>query len=506
MKPLKHYQPFFDDLSTGLYPTTVQHFFAVNGKVSGSVGAIGEIGDDIVAVLHGPRGCAWHYRDSARRRHQPFYPLYTSDLTEEEIIFGGQEKLRTTIQDIWTSRHPKLILVVPTPISDILNDDIAAVCREARDEGIPVVSIKSELFSHRDKNYSKNRLKAIAEQKVGGDNRLEMELKGCGFTEALCALVNHVMEPQERVARSVNIETVGWGGEGLLALREIETLLNRCGVTVNCWIPSSPLESIRRAPAAELNLVKRVRWARMMRDRFGIDYLHLDTATRYVGFDGIATFYRDIAQKLRIEDEMEPVLAQAMETARAQTAQARQSLSGHRCALVSRGLQSAPFDIKIYAGDYGVRIDTVCVILTESARRNMELTDELQQKLMDRVRVAIALYSPGTQIAFNPDEAALDAVLSRCDAIIGTSDFTLEGRGAPLIPASIETTSLSFESYVRNVRRMARRVENCRTREHLILNDLGFTRENYPRFENRETIAARQMWERMWLRRKEEEP
>ena len=50
-----------------------------------------------------------------------------------------------------------------------------------------VVGVQSELFSHRDKNYTRNRLKELARQTITGDNRLEMELKGCGFTEALYA-------------------------------------------------------------------------------------------------------------------------------------------------------------------------------------------------------------------------------------------------------------------------------------------------------------------------------
>ena len=319
---LEHYQLFFEDIAAGFYPSTVQHAFAVNGKVSGSVGAVGEMGG-VAAVLHGPRGCAWHYRYSARRRHQPFYELYSSDLTEQEIIFGGRDKLSNTIREVYEKQKPGLVMVIPTPISDILNEDIFSVCQELRAQGIPVVSVKSELFSHRDKNYSKNRLKAIAQQKVNGDTRLDMDIKGCGFTEALCALVTQVMEPQEKICRSINIETIGWGGEGLLALREMEKFLLQCGIQVNCWIPSSPLEELKKAPAAELNVVKRIRWARMMKESFGTDYLHLDGTGRYLGLRGILSFYRDMAGKLGIEEELEPILAAAREKARQDTEEER---------------------------------------------------------------------------------------------------------------------------------------------------------------------------------------
>ena len=168
-----------------------------------------------------------------------------------------------------------------------------SVCAELRREGISVVGVQSELFSHRDKNYTRNRLKELTRQTITGDNRLEMELKGCGFTEALYALVEQVMEPSAQIPHSINIETVGWGSEGKAALRELEVFLNGCGIQVNTWIPSAPLSSLVHAPAAELNLVKRVRWARRMREKFGTAYLHIGGAGRYAGLDGICTFYRD---------------------------------------------------------------------------------------------------------------------------------------------------------------------------------------------------------------------
>lgn len=269
------YQIFFDELSNKMYPSTQLHSFGVNGKISGSVSAIGEMGNGIIGVIHGPMGCAYHYRYSVRRRHQPFYSLLSSDLTEQDIIFGGEEKLRQTILDAWQRYHPRWIFIIPTPVSDVLNEDIQSVAAELRREGIPVTAIQSELFSHRDKNFNRNRLKELSLKKITGDNRLELELKGCGFTEALYSLVEQVMQPQEKLPRSINIETINWGSEGRMVLREMEEFLSRCGISVNCWIPSSDMAQLAAAPAAELNLVRRVRWARRMKEKFGTDYIHI---------------------------------------------------------------------------------------------------------------------------------------------------------------------------------------------------------------------------------------
>ena len=113
---------------------------------------------------------------------------------------------------------------------------------------------------------------------------------------------------------SVNIETVGWGSEGRMVLREIGQTLEQAGASVNTWIPSATVEQLKKAPAAQLNLVKRVRWARRMKELFGTDYLLMNDSGRYVGLDGISCFYRDVAEKLGLREPMEQVICR--ETAR----------------------------------------------------------------------------------------------------------------------------------------------------------------------------------------------
>lgn len=498
------YPLFFEELSTAMYPSTLIHSFGVNGKISGSVGAIGEMSGKIAAVLHSPIGCGFHYRFSARRRHQPFFELYTTDLTEREIIFGGCEKLLQTCREIWETEHPDLIYIIPSPISDIINDDILPAAEQLRQEGIPVVAIQSELFSHRDKTYANRRLKELSRQKIGSREKLEIELKGCGFTEALYALVNQVMEPQTIIPHSVNIETVGWGSDGCRVLREIEAFLNKCGITVNTWIPSAELESLKKAPAAELNLVNRIRWAKRMKERFGTDYLFLNNPGRYEGLDGIALFYREIAEKLHMTETVEPILNREVDRVREEISPIRQEISGYRCCLVCRGLQSPPYELKKYAAEFGIQVDTIMIRLTEAMRMTNDITPDVENNLMSRLNDAIALYSPGAKVLLNPTPEEMKAVFAGVDAVVGTDDFSLEGLGAPLIPAAADVTSPSFECYIRNHKRFLQRLRTAQQRSALLLSRMPFNTETYPRIETESTIAARKMWELMWLDRRRE--
>lgn len=495
----------YDELAIQMYPSGLLHHFGVNGKVSGSIGAIGEM-QGVIPIIHGPAGCAFHYRYSARRRHEPFYNVMTSALEQPEIICGGEEKLKEEIRKIWKRYAPGLILIVPSPVSDILNEDLLEVARSLREqEGIPVAAVKSELFSHRDKNYTRNRMKELANQKITGDNRLSTDLKGCGFTEVLTALVEQVMEPCEKEPLSINIETVGWGSEGVRALPEIEQFLNRAGVRVNTWIPSAPLGDLVHAPKAALNVAKRVRWARKMKERFGTDFIHLSGA-RYEGLDGICTFYQDIGDALGIGETMAMLVEAEKERVLAATASMRAELGTYRCMLLDRGISMAPFHLKKYREDYGFPIQSICLFVTEDARVQGGITEELLTKFLKRVEEARDTWAPGAEILLNPSEEELAGRMKKADLILGTNDFRYEGKGAPLLPEKLELLSLSFESYVRSVERVARHAAGAQEKTHLLLNQMPITQESFPFLENGKNECARELWNQMWLNKKRDEP
>jgi nitrogenase molybdenum-cofactor synthesis protein NifE len=498
-------QAFWEQLNYHLFPSTFLHSFNMNGKISGCVAAIGEVTGRIVSVLHAPMGCAYHYRNSARRGHYPYYPLLCSNITEQEIIMGGGEKLEQTVREAYIRFQPELIFIIPSPITDVLNEDFSSAISHLKSEGIPVAIAKSELFSLPDRNYVKNLMHERGKRKVGEDDHLEIEVMGCGFTEATYAIVEQVMEDVPRIENSVNIETVAWGIEGSQVLNEIEDFLMLCGVHVNCRIPSSPLEQLKRAPAASLNLVRHfVRWARRMKELYGTEYLHFGETSRYDGLDGIACFYSDIAERLQKTETMVPLITREKEKALEQTAEDRAFLASKSCVLVCRGLQDAANQIRLYAQIYGLQLSAICLILTDDMKRNYYIDEELEAQLMTQLNDAAALYSPGTQIYINPSDTVLRELFAATEAIVGTNDFTLEGKGAPLVAASIDTFSFSFPSYVRNIQRMRARLQSAQERKRLILNRMSFDSEDFTLYPKNEHRASREMWLRMWREKDKE--
>jgi nitrogenase molybdenum-iron protein alpha chain len=112
---------------------------------------------DAVVISHGPVGCstclhefAFTYRVNAPVRGvenvSPRH-VYSTNLSEEETVFGGGDKLAATIREAFERDRPAVIFVITTCASGIIGDDVEGIADEAEDElGIPVVAIFCEGF------------------------------------------------------------------------------------------------------------------------------------------------------------------------------------------------------------------------------------------------------------------------------------------------------------------------------------------------------------------------
>jgi len=92
---------------------------------------------DIINITHGPIGCgfySWLTRRNQTRpptnEHDNFMTYcFSTDMQEEEIIFGGEKKLRAAIQEAYDTFHPKAIAVFATFPVGLIGDDVHAVTR-----------------------------------------------------------------------------------------------------------------------------------------------------------------------------------------------------------------------------------------------------------------------------------------------------------------------------------------------------------------------------------------
>ena len=105
---------------------------------------------DAVHLIHGPIGCAaytWDIRGSLSSGPELHRLSFSTDIQEEEVIFGGEKKLEKSLNELIDIYKPKAAFVYSTCIIGVIGDDVEAVCRKvSKEKGIPVLPVHSEGF------------------------------------------------------------------------------------------------------------------------------------------------------------------------------------------------------------------------------------------------------------------------------------------------------------------------------------------------------------------------
>jgi nitrogenase molybdenum-iron protein alpha chain len=108
---------------------------------AGSKGVVFGPIKDMVHLVHGPIGCAyftWGTRRNLAKAEEgednfSNYCVCT-DMKETDIVFGGEKKLKKSIDEIMKIFKPEAISISATCPVGLIGDDIEAVAREAEKE------------------------------------------------------------------------------------------------------------------------------------------------------------------------------------------------------------------------------------------------------------------------------------------------------------------------------------------------------------------------------------
>ncbi len=105
---------------------------------------------DAIHLVHGPVGCAsytWDIRGSLSSGSELYRNSFTTDLREQDIIFGGEKKLSRTIDELVEKYRAKLVFVYSTCIVGVIGDDLKAICKAAASRhDIEVIPVESSGF------------------------------------------------------------------------------------------------------------------------------------------------------------------------------------------------------------------------------------------------------------------------------------------------------------------------------------------------------------------------
>jgi nitrogenase molybdenum-cofactor synthesis protein NifE len=290
---------------------------------------------DAAHLVHGPIACAgnsWGSRGSLSSGPQLYKFGFTTDLSENDVIFGGEKKLYKAILDIHKRYNPEAVFVYSTCVTALIGEDMDAVCKAATNKiGIPVIPVNSPGFVG-----SKN-----LGNRIGG--------------EALLEYVVGTEEPEYTTPYDINlIGEYNIAGE----MWNVLPLLKKLGIRVLAKITGDArYKEVCYAHRAKLNVMicskALINMGRKMEERYGIPYIE----ESFYGVEDINRCLRNIAAKLGDPDlqaRTEILIAEETAALDAKLAPYRDRLKGKRVVLYTGGVKS--WSIISAAKDLGMEV------------------------------------------------------------------------------------------------------------------------------------------------------
>ncbi len=303
---------------------------------------------DVAHLVHGPIACAgnsWGSRGSLTSGPTMFKMGFTTDISENDVIFGGDKRLFKAIKEVIQRYSPPAVFVYSTCVTALIGDDIDAVCKAASEKfEIPVVPVNAPGF-------------------VGSKN-LGNRLGG----EALLEYVVGSREPEYTTPYDINlIGEYNIAGE----MWPVIELFEKVGIRVLAKITGDArYEEICYAHRAKLNVMicskALINMATKMKEKYGIPYIE----ESFYGIADMNRCLRNVAAQLgdpALQERVEQLIAD--ETAQLYKALEpyRERLTGKRMVLYTGGVKS--WSVISAAQDLGMK---VCATSTKKAPRKIK--------------------------------------------------------------------------------------------------------------------------------------
>lgn len=246
--------------------------------------------DRVCPIYHSGPGCCMQTTaaDQGQSGHKSsrfvsFVSLPSTNMLEKEVVFGGTEKLRTTVQGAIDIIDADAYFVLTGCTAGIIGDDIVSVTEEFQDKGYSVYPIETPGFV--------------------GDSNL-------GYETVWTTMINQVIEEDvPKDDKLVNIFGIipyhdpFWSG----ALEEIDRILSALGLKVNTFFTKHQgIETICKCSGAALNIIINP-WlfkgpAKKMEQKFGIPSIRVPGL--FVGATDTTKFVRQVAEAMHLDQEI----------------------------------------------------------------------------------------------------------------------------------------------------------------------------------------------------------
>ena len=254
---------------------------------------------DIVNITHGPIGCGFYSWLTRRNQTRPeadgenYMPYcFSTDMQDDNIVFGGEKKLKQAIQEAYDLFHPKAIAIFSTCPVGLIGDDVHAAAREMKEK-----FGDCNVFGFSCEGY-----KGVSQS--------------AGHHIANNQIFKHVIGlNSKKVKGKYKINMLGEyniGGDAF----ELERILEKCGITiVSTFSGNSTISKFEQAHMADLNTVmchRSINYvADMLEKKYGIPWIKVN----FIGAEASAKSLRKIAQYFGDEElikKVEEVIAEEL--------------------------------------------------------------------------------------------------------------------------------------------------------------------------------------------------
>ncbi|WP_319499592.1 nitrogenase molybdenum-iron protein alpha chain [uncultured Draconibacterium sp.] len=253
---------------------------------------------DIINLVHGPIGCsfyAWLTRRNQTRVPEGgdnFIPYsFSTDMQDENIVFGGEKKLKEAIREAVEIFNPSSIGIFSTCPVGLIGDDVHSVARDMKAElGINIFGFSCEGYRGVSQSAGHHIANNGVFKNVVGNN--DRPRKG---------------KFQVNLLGEYNI-----GGDAF----EIEALFEEVGVELlSTFSGNSTIESMEYSHTADLNMVmchRSINYiAEMMEEKYGIPWFKVN----FIGAESTAKSLRKMAEYFgdkELSAKVEEVIAREM--------------------------------------------------------------------------------------------------------------------------------------------------------------------------------------------------
>lgn len=314
---------------------------------------------DGVLLIHAPIGCSVSlngYREIYKNIPQQAIGqgdidlhVVSTNLTEKDIVYGGEEKLKESIREVDKRYKPRSIFVMTSCASGVMGDDIEGAVKAVQPE------IKGTIVPIRCEGF-------------------RSQISQTAFDAVWHAIVKYlVKEPKTKQKDLINLVapfSVTWADR-----QEIRRLLGKMGLQVNIVPDFSTTEQFETLSEAVVSVTTCTSYGeyllKALKEKYDIPYIENPLP---LGIANTEAWLRKIAEYTGKEKEAEELIKEELSIVMPQVEALKKEFKGKKAKIMISGGQARMTFVPKFAAELGMEITTV---------NTLEINDILIDELKD---------------------------------------------------------------------------------------------------------------------------